>query len=153
MTLCDSHKITISVTEFWVCIKRADRSHSCPADTNNWSVAVTRTGSTFGLKMWILVCGYWTRKEFFKFEHFIGRKSTVETMWAHFHVWKSAIVPCTNLNISHKFNECLILLVLGEDQAIITVSELQIKTKTYKFHQFPTALILLYFKKISRLSL
>ena len=34
MALHDSHKITKSVTKFWISIKRTDRSHRFPIDTN-----------------------------------------------------------------------------------------------------------------------
>ena len=33
--LRDSHKIKESVTKFWIHIKRTERSHRCPTDTND----------------------------------------------------------------------------------------------------------------------
>ena len=36
MTLHDPHKITKSVTKFWIRIEWTHRSHRCSADTNNW---------------------------------------------------------------------------------------------------------------------
>ena len=50
MTLRDLNKITEIVTTIWICIKRTDRSHRCPADTNNEREAPNQPHFGFILK-------------------------------------------------------------------------------------------------------
>ena len=40
--LCDVTELTKIVTNFWIRMKRTDRSHRCPADTNKLFVKTTK---------------------------------------------------------------------------------------------------------------